>query len=122
MPVLAAVVATAFAPEVAPAIVVALVVFVPALRVELRMTENELVLRRPVDTVRIPRADVELARFDWVPFGGTYLEIHRRSGRVDRMPMAPRWTSTELSGDPPAPDSAAYIITRWAEDGRPTEV
>ena len=119
VPVLAAVVATAVAPEFAPAIVPPLVLFVVALRVELRMTDDELVLRRYVDTVRIPRSDVAFAKFDYRPFGAPYLEIHRRSGRVDRMPMAPKLSSTELSGDPPRPDSAAYQITRWAEAARP---
>lgn len=53
------------------------------------------------------------AEFDYKPLG-VYLDIHRRNGRIDHLRFQPRMTSTELTGDSPAPDSAAYQITRWA--------
>ncbi|TDW93611.1 hypothetical protein EV137_0902 [Kribbella pratensis] len=119
IPVLAAVAATVIEPEVAPAIVVALLPFIAALRIELRLDDDEVVLRRVLSTVRIPRSDVAFARFDYKPFG-VFLEIHRRSGVVELLPFSPKMTSSELSGDPPPPDSVAYQISRWAEEGRPT--
>jgi hypothetical protein len=78
--------------------------------VGVRTTKDELVLRRVFGTTRIPRADVVSAEFGW-----RGLHIRLRDGRKAFSRLAPKMTSTELSGDPPAPDSAAYQITRWAQ-------
>ncbi|WP_427893782.1 hypothetical protein ACQHIV_12310 [Kribbella sp. GL6] len=120
--VLATIVTTILLPEFWPTIPLSLVILAAVLREELRLTDDELVFRTILGTTRIPRAEIESARFDYHVFvGGPYLEIHRRDGRVEKLRVSPKATSTELSGDPPAPDSAAYQITRWAADGRSTE-
>ncbi|GAA2832386.1 PH domain-containing protein [Kribbella solani] len=113
---MAAIVTTAILPEYWPTILVALFLLVAILRVELRLTDEELIFRDVVGTRRIPRAAVKSARFDYRPPGVVVLEIHRYSGVVDRLHFSPKQSSTELSGGPPAVDSAAYQITRWAEE------
>jgi len=80
----------------------------------LRMTEDELITGYPLSVRRIPRADVDYAKFEWRPLAVT-LDIHLRSGEVVQVSMEPRFTSTELSGDPAQPGSAAYEITQWAK-------
>ncbi|MFD7159877.1 hypothetical protein ACFV9C_35145 [Kribbella sp. NPDC059898] len=112
---------TVLLPEFWPSIPLSLVMLAVVLREELRLTDDDLVFRTIFGTTRIPRAEIESARFDYHLVGGVYLEIHRRDGRVEKLRVSPKATSTELSGDPPAPDSAAYQITRWAADGRSTE-
>jgi hypothetical protein len=65
-------------------------------------------------------AVIAFAKFDYKPLG-VYLDIHRRNGQVDHLRFQPKMTSTELSGDPPRPDSAAYQITEWAQALQPPE-
>lgn len=78
------------------------------------LLEDELVLRFLWTTRRIPRADVDYAKFQYDPPGQSMLHVHRRDGIVVKVRMDPKWTSTELSGDPAQPGSAAYEITEWA--------
>ena len=101
-----------------PAIVLTLFPLIAALRVELRLTDDELIFRHLIGTTRIPRSDIAFARFDYKPLG-VYLDIHHHSGHVDHLQFGPKMTSSELSGDPPPPDSAAYQITQWAQTVRP---
>ncbi|GAA1574599.1 hypothetical protein GCM10009804_34250 [Kribbella hippodromi] len=115
VPLIAAIVTTAILPEFWPTIPLALVLLTRVWRVDLRLTDEELIFRGFVGTRRIPRADITSARFDYKPLGNIVLEIHRHSGVVDQLLFSPKLSSTELSGDPPPVDSAAYRITRWAE-------
>jgi hypothetical protein len=103
-------------PELWPVVPITLVPFIVAMRIEVRVTADELLLRHMIGSTRIPRTDVAFARFDYKPLG-TFLEIHRHDGGVALIRFAPKMTSTELSGDPPPPDSLAFQITRWAETG-----
>ncbi|MER7247768.1 hypothetical protein [Kribbella sp. NPDC000426] len=112
--VLAALIATAIAPMLWPTIPGALLFLGAAMRYELRLTDDELIFVHAIGSTRIPRTEIAYAKFDYKPFG-IYLDIHRRNGQIDHLPFVPKATSTELSGDPPPPDSAAYQITRWAE-------
>ncbi|TCO48395.1 hypothetical protein EV646_104213 [Kribbella antiqua] len=66
---------------------------------------------RPIGVRRVARGEVVSAEFLWS--GG--LRIRLRDGSRLRANLSPKWSSTELSGDPPPPDSAAYVITRWAQ-------
>lgn len=116
--VLAAVVATVIEPWLWPSIPAALVLLGGAMRYELRLTDDELIFRELIGSTRIPRAEIAFAKFDYKPLG-TYLDIHRRNGQVDHLRFQPKMTSTELSGDPPTPDSAAYQISLWAEAIQP---
>ncbi|TDW22842.1 hypothetical protein [Kribbella kalugense] len=111
--VLAAVVVSLIEPMLWPAIPLSLVVLLGAMRYELRLTDDELVFRELIGSHRIPRVEIEFAKFDYKPLG-VYLDIHRRNGQIDHLRFQPRMTSTELTGDPATPDSAAYQITRWA--------
>ena len=74
-----------------------------------RITEDELVVRNVLHTTHIPRLEVETAYFTYYNF-----VIRKRDGGKVRSRLAPKWSSTELSGDQPPPDSPAYRITRWA--------
>jgi hypothetical protein len=78
------------------------------------LAEDELTLRSVVQTFRIPRAEVDFAKFEYDAPGIARLHVHRRDGSVVKVPMQPKWTSSELSGDPAQPGSAAYEITEWA--------
>ncbi|MDX6283543.1 MAG: hypothetical protein QOH03_4614 [Kribbellaceae bacterium] len=79
------------------------------------LTEDELLLRFLFVTVqRIPRREVDFAKFEYDAPGISRLHVHRRDGSVVKVRMNPKWTSTELSGDPAQPGSAAYEITEWA--------
>lgn len=78
-----------------------------------RITADELVVRNVILTTRIPRAEVESAYFTYYN-----LVIRKRNGDKIRSRLTPKWSSTELSGDEPPPDSPAYQITRWASTGR----
>jgi hypothetical protein len=116
IPPLAAVVVSLIVPEFWPAVPFTLAPFIVAMRIEVRLTAEELLLRHLIGSTRIPRQDVAFARFDYKPLG-VFLEIHRRDGGVALIRFAPKLTSSELSGDPPPPDSLAFQITRWAETG-----
>jgi hypothetical protein len=118
--VLAAVIATVIEPLLWPSIPAALVFLGLGMRYDLRLTDDELVCRDLIGSTRIPRAEIAFAKFDYKPMG-VYLDIHRRNGQVDRLRFQPKMTSTELSGDPPTPDSAAYQITEWAQAIQPPE-
>jgi hypothetical protein len=75
-----------------------------------RLTEDELVLRYPVGSRRIPRTEVVSARFTWQG-----MRIQLRDGSTAFAFLTPKWSSTELSsGGVPEPGSAAYRITEWA--------
>ncbi|QNE18627.1 hypothetical protein F1D05_12805 [Kribbella qitaiheensis] len=75
-----------------------------------RLTEDELVLRYPIGTRRIPRAEVSSARFTY-----NGMRIQLRDGSKVFAFLQPKWTSTEMSsGAIPGPGSAAYRITEWA--------
>ncbi|GAA1617485.1 hypothetical protein GCM10009789_84310 [Kribbella sancticallisti] len=117
----AAVVASFFHWEFALAIVPILALLAFDRSTGVSITDTELVLHYPFSPTRIPREDVDFAVFDWGFFSGrSWLEIHRRDGTVVRYGLLqPKSTSTELSGDPPQPDSAAYQITEWARTFRP---
>ncbi|WP_328328462.1 hypothetical protein OHA70_03585 [Kribbella sp. NBC_00382] len=79
------------------------------------LSEDELTLRYWfVVRHRIPRSEVAFAKFEYDFPGIARLHVHRRDGSVVKVRMEPRWTSTELSGDPAQPGSAAYEITEWA--------
>ncbi|MFC0627092.1 PH domain-containing protein [Kribbella deserti] len=80
------------------------------LRPAVRITPTELVIRHPIGSERFPRAEVASARFNYAG-----LIIRTRRGGSAIAFILPKWTSTELSGDEPPPDSAAYQITRWAQ-------
>ncbi|RZU24533.1 hypothetical protein EV645_0176 [Kribbella rubisoli] len=112
--VLAALIATAIAPMLWPTIPGTLLFLAGAMRYELRLTDDELICRELIGATRIPRTEIAYAKFDYKPFG-VYLDIHRHNGQIDHLRFAPKASSTELSGDPPTPDSAAYQITRWAQ-------
>ncbi|WP_157979740.1 PH domain-containing protein [Kribbella monticola] len=76
-----------------------------------RLTEDELVLRYPIGTRRIPRSQVVDARFTY-----NGMRIRLRDGSRVHAFLQPKWSSTELSsGGVPGPDSAAYKITEWAK-------
>jgi hypothetical protein len=47
------------------------------------------------------------------------MHIHLRDGTKAFAFLSPKASSTELSGDHPPPDSAAYKITRWAQAVEP---
>lgn len=80
------------------------------MRPSVRITPGELRICILL-TRRIPRAEVESAKFSYHG-----LVIQRRDGRSEFALLAPRLTSTELSwGAEPEPGSAAYEITRWAQ-------
>jgi hypothetical protein len=79
-----------------------------------RLTEDELILRFLFVTTRIPRADVDFAKFEYDFPGISMLYVHRRDGIIVKVRMDPKWTSSELTGDPAQPGSAAYEITAWA--------
>jgi hypothetical protein len=96
--------------KVWPFFVVLVVMTVVIMRPAVRLTQDELVIRHPIGSERIPRAEVASAKFNY--FG---LMIRGRDGGSSIAFIFPRWTSTELSGDEPQPDSAAYQITRWAQ-------
>jgi hypothetical protein len=115
--VLAALVATAIEHLLWPTIPATLLILGGAMRYELRLTDDELILRELIGATRIPRAEIAYARFDYKPLG-VYLDIHRHNGQIDHLKFAPKATSTELSGDPPPPNSAAHQITRWAQGDR----
>jgi hypothetical protein len=126
LPLLAAILGTlwiVFRAEVAPFSVtwpVFLVVSYLALaalrsRWTVRLTQDELLIRYPIGSQRVPRPQVESAHFNY--WG---LIIRKRGGGFAFAFLAPRWTSTELSsGGKPGPDSAAFQITRWAQAKRP---
>ncbi|MEV6418040.1 hypothetical protein [Kribbella sp. NPDC051718] len=79
------------------------------------LTDDTLILRTWfVVRYRIPRAEVDFAKFEWDLPNISNLHVHRRDGSVVKLSMNPKWTSTELSGDPAQPGSAAYEITEWA--------
>jgi hypothetical protein len=78
------------------------------------LTEDVLILRFLWTTTQLPRTCVDYAKFEYDPPGQAMLHVHRRDGIVVKVPMTPKWTSTELSGDPAQPGSAAYEITEWA--------
>lgn len=98
------------------AVPVAIIPLIAAIRDEVRFTKDELLIRGLVGSTRISWQDVDHARFDYKPLG-VFLEIHRRDGQVVQVQRVPKTTSSELSGDPPPPDSLAYKITRWAQTG-----
>lgn len=80
------------------------------MRPSVRITPDELWICILL-TRKIPRAEVESAKFNYHG-----LVIHRRDGGSEFALLAPRLTSTELSwAGQPEPGSAAYEITRWAE-------
>jgi hypothetical protein len=86
-------------------------------RWSVRLTQTELLIRYPIGGLRIPRADVVSARFNWHG-----LIIRKRDGGKAFAFLAPRMTSTELSsGGEPGPDSAAYQITEWAQSVQPND-
>lgn len=100
-------------PTIAVAILPLLFMLLMAMVNDVRITEDELLLGYPISTNRIPRSEVNSAKFEYRPLG-TFLEIHLHDGRVVRVMQSPKLTSTELSGDPPQADSMAYQITAWA--------
>lgn len=100
-------------PTIAVAILPLLFMVLTAMVNDVRITEDELLLGYPISTNRIPRSEVNFARFEYRPLG-ICLEIHLHDGRVVRVMQGPKMTSTELSGDPPRPDSMAFQITEWA--------
>ncbi|MEV6281992.1 PH domain-containing protein [Kribbella sp. NPDC051770] len=110
VPTGAAVVTTLFVPEMWALVPLAAVIAVAWIRTEIRLTDDELILRYPIGSRRVPRADVLSAEFTW-----SSLRVTLRSGELVRIRFSPKLTSTELSGDPPPPDSAAYQITAWAQ-------
>lgn len=74
------------------------------------MTEDELVLRYPVGSRRIPRSEVVSARFT-----RRGLRIKLRDGSKVFAFLRLEWTSPELSsGAVPPHRSAASRITEWA--------
>ena len=84
---------------------------VMSLRPLVRTTQDELVIRHPLGSQRIPRSHVASA---WFVYSG--LVIRKRNGGTAFAFILPRPTFTELGGDKPAPDSAACQITRWAQE------
>ncbi|WP_371401898.1 hypothetical protein OHA10_28800 [Kribbella sp. NBC_00662] len=115
--ILAAIIATVIQPVLWPSIPATLLVLLLAMRYDLRLTEDELICRDLIGSTRIPRAEIAFAKFDYKPLG-VYLDIHRHNGQIDHLRFQPKLTSTELTGDPPRPDSAAYQITEWAKAAR----
>lgn len=86
------------------------------MRPSVRITPDELRVCI-ILTRRIPRAEVESAEFNYHG-----LVIRRRDGGAEFALLAPRLTSTELSwGGRPEPGSAAYEITRWAQQHAPDD-
>lgn len=83
------------------------------LRTGVTLTADELLIRYPVGSLRLTKDQVASARFNY--FG---LVIERRDGHPSFALLAPGLTSTELSSDEPPPSSAAYQITKWAQEGR----
>jgi hypothetical protein len=83
---------------------------------DIRITEDELIVRYPFSPTRIPRSAIDHAEFEYVFPGTSQLWIHLRDGSVTRVGMVPRASSSELSGDPAQPGSAAYEITAWARN------
>ena len=71
-----------------------------------RLTEDELVLRYPVGSRRIPRSEVVSARFS-----RRGMRIKLRDGSKVFAFLRLEWTSTELNSPH---RSAAYRITEWA--------
>ncbi|MEV5966501.1 hypothetical protein AB0L70_32330 [Kribbella sp. NPDC051952] len=98
------------------AVPVAMIPLFAAILDEVRFTKDELLIRGLFKSARLARQDVDHARFDYRPLGA-FLEIYRRDGQVVRFQRVPKMTSSELSGDPPPPDSLAYKITKWAQTG-----
>jgi hypothetical protein len=82
----------------------------------LETTEDELIISDPFDTRRLPRAEVDFARFEYLFPSRVQLRIYRHDGSYEHLNLSPRWNSSELSGDPPQPDSLAYKITEWARN------
>ncbi|TDU91332.1 PH (Pleckstrin Homology) domain-containing protein [Kribbella voronezhensis] len=80
----------------------------------LATTDDELVISNPFGTRRIPRAQIAFARFEYLFPGRVRLRIHRHDGSHTDLLLSPKWTSSELSGDPAPRDSLAYKITEWA--------
>lgn len=80
----------------------------------IELTEDELILRYPFSPTHIPRAKVDFAKFEYAFLGGSQLWIHLRDGSITKVGLTPKLTSSELSGDPAQPGSAAYEITAWA--------
>ena len=75
-----------------------------------RLTEDELVLRYPVGSRRIPRSEVVSARF-----AGRGMQINLRDGSKVFAFLRLEWTSVEPSSGAVAPHrSAANRITEWA--------
>lgn len=99
--------------ETWPALLVLALMTFTCLRPRVRVTENELLIRNPIGSRRVPRSNVRSAEFKSIG-----MVIHLRDGRKAHAFLAPKMTSTELSGGAPRPDSAAYQITRWAA-GKP---
>jgi hypothetical protein len=116
IPPLAAVVAGFIDAEFWLALPVAIIPLLAAILDEVRFTTDELLIRGLFRSARLARQDVDHARFDYKPLGA-FLEIYRRDGQVIRFQRVPKLTSSELSGDPPPPDSLAHKITRWAQTG-----
>jgi hypothetical protein len=75
-----------------------------------RLTEDELVLRYPVGSRRIPRSEVVSARFT-----RRGMQIKLRDGSKVFAFLRLEWISAEpSSGGVPRRRSAAYRITEWA--------
>jgi hypothetical protein len=98
--------------ESLPPVLALALLTVALLRPRVRITDNELLIRYPIGSRRIPRSHVHSAEFTLAG-----LTIHLRDGGRFAI-LQPKLSSTELSGDPPPVDSAAYQITQWA-NGRP---
>jgi hypothetical protein len=99
--------------ESVPLLLALALMTVTCLRPRVRITDNELLIRYPIGSRRIPRSHVHSAEFK-----SSGLTIYLRDGNRALAFVMPKLTSTELSGDPPPIDSAAYQITQWA-NGRP---
>jgi hypothetical protein len=95
--------------EVWPLVLVIGVMTVLWLRLGVRITGDELILRYPIGSQRIPRSEVTSANFNSLG-----LTIHKRDGTTAFGFLTAKLSSTEWSGDAPQPDSAAYQITEWA--------
>lgn len=85
-----------------------------ALWFDIRITEDELIVRYPFSPTRIPRSAIDHAEFEYAFPGTSQLWIHLRDGSITKVGMTPKASSSELSGDPAQPGSAAYEITAWA--------
>lgn len=81
---------------------------------DIRITDDELIVRYPFSPTRIPRTAIDHAKFEYAFIGGSQLWIHLRDGSITKVGMLPKASSSELSGDPAPPGSAAYEITAWA--------